>query len=186
VVLGMNQPPPEGASNRLARYLRNDPDDPEHDPDRSQDPGAHTYNGKPYDEVEAGGPVWMTNVEAAVGDRNTTLSITLDGMPNKAGERGNWNTPETIVEAFQQAVRDGRGFSKDLNNLPVGAGTAWEMSVVALNVRMHEGGIALGEPESELLGRSWDSINWYSGNEKIDVPRPDIPELAPPPKPNKR
>lgn len=53
----------------------------------------------------------MTNVMAAVGDRDTTLFITLDGMPNSRGEYGNWNTPETIVDAFQTAVRNGQSFS---------------------------------------------------------------------------
>ncbi len=39
VVLGPNRPPTH-ASNELARYLRNDPDDPDHDPNRQRDPGA--------------------------------------------------------------------------------------------------------------------------------------------------
>ncbi|WP_406002806.1 hypothetical protein [Streptomyces sp. NBC_00829] len=60
---------------------------------KNGDPGAYTFNGKRYDEVETSGPVWMTNVMAAVGDRNTTLSIALDGMPNSRGEVGNWDTP---------------------------------------------------------------------------------------------
>ncbi|WP_406085688.1 hypothetical protein [Streptomyces virginiae] len=38
---------------------------------------------------------------SAVNDRGTTLSITLDGMPNSSGQVGNWNTPEDIVDAFQ-------------------------------------------------------------------------------------
>ncbi|WP_406303168.1 DUF6531 domain-containing protein [Streptomyces sp. NBC_00885] len=177
VVLGLNQDPTD-ASDTLARHLRERPDDP--------DLGAHTYNGPDYGGIEGGAPVWMTNVMAAVGDRNTTLSITLDGMPNSDGVRGNWNTPESIVAAFQQAVQDGEGYSTKEGNRPLGAGTAWEMNVVARNVRMHEGGIAHGDSEDELLGRSWESIHWYSNNERIDVPRPDIPELDPPPKPKRR
>lgn len=101
VVLGPNVAP-DDQSNSLARYLRNDPSDPEyHDPTRPRDPGAHTYNGSAYSAQEAGGPVWMTNVMSAVNDRGTTLSITLDGMPNSSGQVGNWNTPEDIVDAFQ-------------------------------------------------------------------------------------
>ncbi|MFD7258410.1 polymorphic toxin type 27 domain-containing protein [Streptomyces sp. NPDC059874] len=123
-------------------------------------------------------PVWMTNVMAAVGDSNTTLSFTLDGMPDASGRRSNWNTPETIVAAFQQAVSDGQGFSTDRNNRPINFGTAWEMSVVARNVRMHEAEVADGDPNP--MGRSWDSIHWYSNNERVHVPRPDIPELSPP------
>ncbi|HET6357138.1 hypothetical protein [Streptomyces sp.] len=107
-------------------------------------------------------------------------------MPNSDGVRGNRNTPESIVAAFQQAVQDGEGYSTREGNRPVGAGTAWEMNVVARNVRMYEGGIAHGDSEDELLGRSWESIHWYSNNERIDVPRPDIPELDPPPKPKRR
>lgn len=74
VVLGINQKP-DHASNSLAAHLR-----------ANGDPGAHTYNGSDYAGVEASGPIWMTNVMAAVGDRDTTLSITLDGMPNSRGE----------------------------------------------------------------------------------------------------
>ncbi|MFC9593631.1 DUF6531 domain-containing protein [Streptomyces sp. NPDC056944] len=181
VVLGPNQPPPNGPSNNLARYLRNDPDDPEfHDPERPRDPGAHTYNGSQY----AGGepPDWMTNVAGAVNDRGTTLSITLDGMPNARGENGHWNTPESIVEAFQEAARFGSQFNmlhRD-NYPPAGVGgTAWEMSVVALAVRNYDGSAAWGDPEDERLGRPWEEIHWYSNNERIDVPKPDIPEIQP-------
>lgn len=35
------------------------------------------------------------------------------------------------------------------------------------------------------MGRSWDSIHWNSGNERIEVPRLDIPELNPPNADNK-
>ncbi|MEI5036218.1 hypothetical protein RB201_36910 [Streptomyces sp. S1A(2023)] len=114
-----------------------------------------------------------------MGDRNTTLSITLDGMPNSRNEYGNWNTPETIVDAFQTAVRNGQPFSPMHGNLPgPGSGTAWEMSVVARNVRMHESSVMYNDPDP--IGRPWEEIHWYSGNEKIDVPKPDIPEIQPP------
>ncbi|PHQ48351.1 type IV secretion protein Rhs [Streptomyces cinnamoneus] len=162
VVLGVNPP-----SDNLARHLRERPDDPI--------PGAHTYNGKPYDDVEASGPVWMTNVMAAVGDENTTLHVTLDGMPNRNGEVGNWNTPEAIAEAFQVAVRRGEpfGVSHESDYAPPGNGTAWEMSVIARNVRIHN-------DDPDLGGRSWDSIRWYSNNQHIpNVPQPNIPELEP-------
>ncbi|MDT0457185.1 hypothetical protein RM550_15790 [Streptomyces sp. DSM 41527] len=66
---------------------------------------------------------------AAVADPDTTLSITLDGMPNRHGDNGNGNTPESIHEAFLVAVENGRQFGVD-----PGHGTAWEMSVVAQNV----------------------------------------------------
>ncbi|MFJ8845093.1 RHS repeat-associated core domain-containing protein [Streptomyces cyaneofuscatus] len=69
VALGVNQEP-DNASNSLAAHLR-----------ANGDPGAHTYNGAAYAAVEPGGPVWMTNVSDAVGNRGTTLSVTLDGMP---------------------------------------------------------------------------------------------------------
>ncbi|MFE7106139.1 DUF6531 domain-containing protein [Streptomyces sp. NPDC057575] len=172
VVLGVNQKP-DNASNSLATHLR-----------ANGEPGAHTYNGRDYAQIEASGPVWMTNVMAAVGDRDTTLHITLDGMPNSRGEYGNWNTPETIVDAFQTAVRNGQPFSTAPGNLPdEGFGTAWEMSVVARNVRMYESDVMFDEPDP--LGRPWESIRWYSGNEEIkNVTKPDIPEIQPP-KPRK-
>ncbi|WP_446459137.1 polymorphic toxin type 27 domain-containing protein [Streptomyces parvus] len=159
---------PALASNSLAEHLR-----------ANGDPGAHTYNGKPYDNVEASGPVWMTNVMAAVRDRETTLSITLDGMPNSDGKTGNWNTPETIVDAFQTAARNGAPFGTDPQHWPEdNMGTAWEMSVVARNVRMYESDVQHGELEP--LGRPWEEIRWYSQNEEIHVPKPDIPEIQPP------
>ncbi|WP_443032347.1 polymorphic toxin type 27 domain-containing protein [Streptomyces sp. CA-278952] len=160
-------------SNSLAAHLR-----------ANGDPGAHTYNGSDYAGVEASGPIWMTNVMAAVGDRDTTLSITLDGMPNSRGEYGNWNTPETIVDAFQTAVRNGQPFGTAPQNWPSdGLGTAWEMSVVARNVRMYESSLMFDDDEP--IGRPWEEIRWYSGNEEIkEVPKPDIPEIQPP-KPRK-
>ncbi|MFI6121335.1 DUF6531 domain-containing protein [Streptomyces sp. NPDC051064] len=171
VVLGVNQEP-DNASNSLAAHLR-----------ANGDPGAHTYNGPNYAGVEESGPIWMTNVMAAVGDRGTTLSITLDGMPNSRGEYGNWNTPETIVDAFQTAARNGQPFGTAPGNWPSeGLGTAWEMSIVARNVRMYESDAMFNEPEP--LGRPWEEIRWYSGNEEITVPKPDIPEIQPP-KPRK-
>ncbi|WP_330446360.1 RHS repeat-associated core domain-containing protein [Streptomyces anulatus] len=168
VVLGINQKPDQ-ASNSLAAHLR-----------ANGDPGAHTYNGSDYAGVEASGPIWMTNVMAAVGDRDTTLSITLDGMPNSRGEYGNWNTPETIVDAFQTAARNGQPFGTAPQNWPSdGLGTAWEMSVVARNVRMYESSLMFDDDEP--IGRPWEEIRWYSGNEEItDVPKPDIPEIQPP------
>ncbi|MFI8768932.1 hypothetical protein ACIGN6_29050 [Streptomyces sp. NPDC053792] len=124
----------------------------------------------------------MTNVAGAINDRGTTLSITLDGMPNSRGENGNWNTPESIVEAFQEAARFGSQFNmlhRD-NYPPAGVGgTAWEMSVVALAVRNYDGAAAWGDPEDERLGRPWEEIHWYSNNERIEVPKPDIPEIQP-------
>ncbi|MEU5283034.1 RHS repeat-associated core domain-containing protein [Streptomyces sp. NPDC020755] len=172
VVLGINQKPDQ-ASNSLAAHLR-----------ANGDPGAHTYNGSDYAGVEASGPTWMTNVMAAVGDRDTTLSITLDGMPNSRGEYGNWNTPETIVDAFQTAVRNGQPFDTAPQNWPSdGLGTAWEMSVIARNVRMYESSLMFDDDEP--IGRPWEEIRWYSGNEEIkEVPKPDIPEIQPP-KPRK-
>ncbi|MFH9562818.1 RHS repeat-associated core domain-containing protein [Streptomyces globisporus] len=172
VVLGINKRP-DFASNSLAEHLR-----------ANGDPGAHTYNGRDYAEVEESGPVWMTDVMAAVRDRGTTLSITLGGMPNSGGEFGNWNTPETIVDAFQTAVRNGQPFGLAPQNLPdEGPGTAWEMSVVARNVRMYESSLMFDDDEP--IGRPWEEIRWYSGNEEIkEVPKPDIPEIQPP-KPRK-
>ncbi|MEU9065101.1 polymorphic toxin type 27 domain-containing protein [Streptomyces sp. NPDC048430] len=167
----MNQEP-DNASNSLAAHLR-----------ANGDPGAHTYNGPNYAGVEESGPIWMTNVMAAVGDRGTTLPITLDGMPNSRGEYGNWNTAETIVDAFQTAARNGQPFGTAPGNWPSeGLGTAWEMSIVARNVRMYESDAMFNEPEP--LGRPWEEIRWYSGNEEITVPKPDIPEIQPP-KPRK-
>ncbi|MFD9034702.1 RHS repeat-associated core domain-containing protein, partial [Streptomyces sp. NPDC059567] len=179
VVLGPNRPPTY-ASNELARYLRNDPSDPDHDPNRERDPGAHTYNGDDYKYGTP--PDWMTNVGAAVGDRETTLSITLDGMPNSRGEVGNWNTPETIVEAFREAAVFGAQFNNrhEDNYPPAGVGgTAWEMSLVAMAVRQYDGDTAWREAEEDRLGRPWEEIHWYSNNERIEVPKPDIPEIKP-------
>ncbi|MFE9479918.1 RHS repeat-associated core domain-containing protein [Streptomyces spororaveus] len=181
VVLGPNVAP-DDQSNSLARYLRNDPNDPEyHDPTRPRDPGAHTYNGSAYAASEAGGPVWMTNVMSAVNDRGTTLSITLDGMPNSSGRVGNWNTPEDIVDAFQTAARHGAQFNTlHEDNYPLrGDGTAWEMSQVALAVTQHDGAAAWGDADHERPGRPWEEIHWYSENQRIHVPKPDIPEITP-------
>ncbi|MFE7624389.1 RHS repeat-associated core domain-containing protein [Streptomyces sp. NPDC057509] len=172
VVLGVNQEP-TNASNSLAEHLR-----------ANGDPGAHTYNGNDYAGIEESGPVWMTNVMAAVGDRDTTLSITLDGMPNSRGERGDWNTPETIVDAFRTAVRNGQQYGTNPGSYPdEGFGTAWEMNIVARNVRMYESSMEYGDDPP--LGRPWEEIRWYSGNEEIKVPKPDIPEIQPP-KPGRR
>ena len=98
----------------------------------------------------------MTNVMEAIQDRNSTLSITLDGMPHRGGETGNWNTPETIVAAFQHAVAEGSPYStKDGNRPPDGLGTAWEMSQVAYYVRKYEMDVADGYPENLRDGRPW-------------------------------
>ncbi|WP_329100921.1 RHS repeat-associated core domain-containing protein [Streptomyces sp. NBC_01439] len=181
VVLGANVAPHD-QSDSLARYLRNDPNDPDyHDPARPRDQGAHTYNGSAYSGQEAGGPVWMTNVMSAVNDRGTTLSITLDGMPNSSGQVGNWNTPEDIVDAFQTAAKHGAQFnSRHEDNYPGrGDGTAWEMSQVALAVTQHDGAAAWGDADHERPGRPWEEIHWYSENQRIHVPKPDIPEITP-------
>ncbi|OKK16831.1 type IV secretion protein Rhs [Streptomyces sp. CB00455] len=181
VVLGVDVAP-QHASETLARYLRNDPGDPDyHDPTRPRDPGAHTYNGPAYAGQEAGGPVWMTNVMDAIGDRGTTLSITLDGMPNSSGHVGNWNTPEDIVDAFQTAARHGAPFNTlHEDNYPRrGDGTAWEMSRVAAAVTQYDGAAAWGDPDHERPGRPWEEIHWYSENQRIHVPKPDIPEIQP-------
>ncbi|ALC21052.1 RHS repeat-associated core domain-containing protein [Streptomyces pristinaespiralis] len=186
VVLGVDMEP-HRQSESLARYLRNDPSYPNHDPNRPQDPGAHTYNGNAYSGEEAGGPIWMTNVMAAVGDRNTTLSITLDGMPNSEGRVGNWSTPADIVDAFQAAAQHGAQFntSHEDNYPRRGSGTAWEMSEVAYAVRNYDGAAAWGDPDSERPGRPWEEIHWYTrdeengGYKEIKVPKPDIPEIQP-------
>ncbi|MFJ5099837.1 RHS repeat-associated core domain-containing protein [Streptomyces sp. NPDC088554] len=162
VVLGVNDERQQ--SNRLAEHLRN-----------NGDPGAHTYNGKPFDQIDAGAPLWMTNVINAVRDRDTSLSVTLDGMPNREGVLGNWNTPESIAEAFQVAVQRGEGWGlgNGQDPPPSGNGTAWEMSVIARNVKLFNA-------DPDLGGRSWDSIDWYSGNKRIEnVVQPNIPELDP-------
>lgn len=184
VVLGPNQRPAT-ASNSLARYLRNDPDDRNHDPDRPQDPGAHTYNGEDYKYGTP--PTWMTNVASAISDRNTTLSITLDGMPNRNGDERNWDTPESIVEAFQKAAAFGAKFDmSDPDKYPPAGegGTAWEMSRVAAAVKSYDGAAAWGDPEDERPGRPWEEIHWYTRDgddsfKRIDVPKPDIPEIKP-------
>ncbi len=102
---------------QLAKRVKTD-----HDPDRPQDPGAHTYNDPAYAAIAGGAPVWMTNVMEAVGDRHTRLSITLDGMPNSAGDRGNWNTPESIVGV--PASRCGRIALLHAGGEPAGGGSA--------------------------------------------------------------
>ncbi|MGW8762856.1 RHS repeat-associated core domain-containing protein, partial [Streptomyces sp. NPDC055815] len=172
VVLGI-----EDHSEALVEHLRNRRDDP--------DPGAHTYNGPPYGNVVDGVPVWMSNVMQSVADQNTRLSVTLDGMLNSRGERGNWNTPADIVDAFQTAVRQGSPFTTVDGNRPeYGNGTAWEMSVIARNVVVYEGELNIwNEPNPD--GRSWDDIHWYTrdeengGYKEIKVPKPDIPEIDP-------
>ncbi|MFE2451122.1 DUF6531 domain-containing protein [[Kitasatospora] papulosa] len=175
VVLGVNQAP-DNASNSLAAHLR-----------ANGDPGAHTYNGAAYAAEEPGGPVWMTNVSSAVSDRDTTLSVTLDGMPGRDGTKGNWSTPEDIVDAFQKAAKHGAQFnSRHEDNYPgPGDGTAWEMSQIALSVRNYDGAAAWGDPEDERPGRPWEEITWYTrdeeegGYKQVNVPKPDIPEIQP-------
>jgi hypothetical protein len=133
------------------------------------DAAAHTFNGDAYAGVEAGAPKWMTGVLKSVGDSNTRLSITLDGMP------GAGSTPESVQSAFMAAAERGQGFGLgEGQTLPgPGYGTAWEMSVVARNVRAWNAGIEDGE---DYGGRAWSSIDWYSGNQLIpNVPEP--PEL---------
>ncbi|MER5965847.1 RHS repeat-associated core domain-containing protein [Streptomyces sp. NPDC002057] len=173
VVLGI-----EDHSEALVDHLRGRKDNP--------DPGAHTYNGPPYGDVVDGVPVWMSNVMNSVADKNTTLSVTLDGMLNSKGERGNWSTPADIVDAFRTAVQQGSPFTTADGNRPVyGNGTAWEMSVVARNVVVYEGELNIyNEPDPD--GRSWDDIHWYTRDEetdgaykRVDVPKPDIPEIDP-------
>ncbi|MFW3460576.1 hypothetical protein ACN24K_07185 [Streptomyces microflavus] len=56
------------------------------------------------------------------------------------------------------------------------------MSFVARNMRMNDSSVMFDDPDP--LGRPWEGIRWYSGNEKIKFPKPDIPELDPP-KPRK-
>ncbi|MFB6979418.1 polymorphic toxin type 27 domain-containing protein [Streptomyces scopuliridis] len=160
--------PPNHPSESLARYLRNDPADGGHDPSRVGDAGAHTYNGPNYAGQEPGGPIGMTNVIAAVGDRNTTLSITLDGMPNSRGEVGNWSTPEDIVDAFRKAAEHGSQFhtSHESNYPRRGDGTAWEMSEVAYAVRNDDGAAAWGDPDDERPGRPWEEVHWYTRDEE--------------------
>ncbi|MFD7506091.1 hypothetical protein [Streptomyces sp. NPDC059850] len=53
------------------------------------------------------------------------------------------------------------------------------MSLVALAVRNYERSAAWGDPEDERLGRPWEENHWYSNNQRIDVPKPDIPEIQP-------
>ncbi|WP_435887007.1 RHS repeat-associated core domain-containing protein [Streptomyces microflavus] len=174
VVLGINMKP-DFVSNSLATHLR-----------ANGDPGAHTYNGDDYAGVEESGPVWMTNVMGAIGDRGTTLSITLDGMPNSSGRVGNWSSPEDIVDAFQNAAQNGAPFNTlHEDNYPGrGHGTAWEMSEVAYAVRNYDGAAAWGDPDDERPGRPWEEIKWYTRNEEggykeVTVPKPNIPEIQP-------
>ncbi|MEV7313066.1 RHS repeat-associated core domain-containing protein [Streptomyces microflavus] len=174
VVLGINMKP-DFVSNSLATHLR-----------ANGDPGAHTYNGDDYAGVEESGPVWMTNVMGAIGDRGTTLSITLDGMPNSSGRVGNWSAPEDIVDAFQNAAQNGAPFNTlHEDNYPGrGHGTAWEMSEAAYAVRNYDGAAAWGDPDDERPGRPWEEIKWYTRNEEggykeVTVPKPNIPEIQP-------
>lgn len=45
--------------------------------------------------------------------------------------------------------------------------------------RQYDGDAAWGEPDEDRLGRPWKEIHWYSSNERIEVPEPDIPEIKP-------
>ncbi|MEU7434672.1 DUF6531 domain-containing protein [Streptomyces sioyaensis] len=151
VVLGVNPP-----SDILAQHLRD-----------NGHPDAQTFNGPRYANVEAGTPVWMSNVMGAVSDPRVALHVTLDGMP------GAGSTPESISRAFEVAVQRGQGFGTGpgQEHPPSGYGTAWEMGVVARNVRAFNAGQAEGE---DFGGRSWDSIHWYSDNQRVhNVPEPD-------------
>ncbi|MER6597471.1 polymorphic toxin type 27 domain-containing protein [Streptomyces parvus] len=161
----------------MAKYLRNDPSDEGYDPNRPRDPGAHTYNGPDYADREPGGPVWMTNVMGAIGDRDTTLSITLDGMPNSSGRKANWSSPEDIVDAFQTAAQNGAPFntSREENYPRCGHGTAWEMSEVAYAVRNYDGAAAWGDPDDERPGRPWEEIKWYTRDEEGDTRKSSCP-----------
>ncbi|MFF8790333.1 RHS repeat-associated core domain-containing protein [Streptomyces sp. NPDC015125] len=151
IVLGVNPP-----SDMLAEHLRN-----------NGHPDAQTFNGPRYANVEAGTPVWMSNVMGGVSDPRVDLHITLDGMP------GAGSTPESISEAFEVAAKRGRpwGTGTGQEHPPSKYGTAWEMSVIARNVRAFNTGQAEGE---DYGGRSWDSIHWYSGNQRVhNVPEPE-------------
>lgn len=128
-----------------------------------------------------------THVMGAIGDRDTTLSITLDGMPNSRGEIADWNTPQDITDAFRRAAQHGSQFntSHEANYPRRGDGTAWEMSEVAYAVRNYDGAAAWRDPEDQRPGRPWEEIRWYTrdeeggGYKEIKVPKPDIPEIQP-------
>ncbi|MFK0225269.1 hypothetical protein ACIQUL_05825 [Streptomyces sp. NPDC090303] len=90
--------------------------------------------------------------------------------------------PAAPARAFRTAAVFGGQFDMrhEDNYPPAGVGgTAWEMSLVARAVRQYVGDAAWGEPGEERLGRPWEEIHWYSNNERIDVPKPDIPEIKP-------
>ena len=88
------------------------------------------------------------------------------------------DTPESILEAFHVAVRHGDNFSlSSPDKWPTpGNGTAWEMSALAKAVRDHEIAVKYGDPPD---GRPWEDIHWYSNNERVHIPKPDIVEIDP-------
>ncbi|CAM5477525.1 RHS repeat-associated core domain-containing protein [Streptomyces narbonensis] len=164
VVLGVNPP-----SDELMKYLR-----------AHGLPEATTFNGRAFADVEAGSPVWMTNVMAAVSNPRVDLHITLDGMP------GAGSTPESIAAAFDAAVERGQPFGtgQGQKHPPEGYGTAWEMSVVARNVVAFKAG---EEDGIDYGGRSWESISWHSDNKPVDdVPEPNSVQPPEPPKKSRR
>ncbi|MFJ5305657.1 ricin-type beta-trefoil lectin domain protein [Streptomyces sp. NPDC088350] len=113
------------------------------------DSNAHTFNDSDYgDQAENGLPAWMNGVQEAVGDSNTRLTVTLDGLPG-----------DTPAEAFANAyIRGVQGGLKMATKS--GYGTAWEMGVIGRNV---------------MLGnRSWESINWYWNGMPATMHMPDF------------
>jgi hypothetical protein len=110
-------------------------------------PTAHNYNGPQFGGPDPNGdgrPLWMNLVERAIGNNNTRLAITLDGVDGAT-------TPE---QALDSLVEQGRplvgGPWADVN----GNGTAWEMATLRLKV---------------ILGsRDWGTIDWYWRGSKVE------------------
>jgi RHS repeat-associated protein len=116
------------------------------------DAKAHTFNDGNYGDVSENGlPGWMNGVQEAVGNSNTRLTVSLDGLPGA--------TPaEAFANAYARGVQGGMKMATQS-----GYGTAWEMSVVGRNI---------------MLGnRSWDSINWYWNGLPATMHVPDFTAL---------
>ena len=138
VVLGVNP-----YSDDLAASLR-----------AGGDEYAHTFNNGSFGTPGISGrPKWMEGVEEAIGNGNTKISVTLNGIPGgSAGEK--------FAAAYRRGVPlqgDWRAASQS------GNGTAWELAKLGNAVRFGR--------------REWGGIDFYYGGEKVDLAEPDWSEL---------
>ncbi len=88
---------------------------------------------------------------------------------------------ELVPSLFANQQQVAKGRKGKLQEL--GRQSITTLYMLIRNVRMYESSLMFDDDEP--IGRPWEEIRWYSGNEEIkEVPKPDIPEIQPP-KPRK-